>query len=236
MWQNQETNEGMQWETSTCARETNKGPYWETSKCAHSRARGPAIRQRWESNEGTYILRKKIHASTGEHEKTTTLHMSVSLYSGASFSEHNVLLRCACHETSMFLCRRGRTPTVNGLGNEDKESRGTQKPRCEQIFVNDCQRTACPSSLQAGACGRHWQTDNAAIAAAWIVPFCYGPLRASKRNVNPGRGSRNYIVATSHGLSPFLGASCGLYSAKRRLPSTCPKGITSCEHARSLCL
>ena len=61
-----------------------------------------------------------------------------------------------------------------------KESRGTQKPRCEQIFVNDCQRTACPSSLQAGARGQHRQTDNAAIAAAWIMPFCYGPLRAPR--------------------------------------------------------
>ena len=139
---------------------------------------------------------------------------------------------------------------------------GTQKPRCQQIFVNDCQRTACPRSLQEGARGRHRQTDNAAIAAAWIMPFCYGPLRAprtigslqaakalrwqpctdlqasdqSKRNEHPGRGSRNYIVATSHGLSRFLGASCGLCSAKGRVPSTCPKGITSCERARSLCL
>ena len=100
--------------------------------------------------------------------------------------------------------------------------------------MNDCQRTACPSRLQAEARGRHRQTDNAAIAAAWIMPFCYGPLRAprtivslqatkalrwqpctelqasdqSKRNANPGRGSRNCIVATSHGLSRFLGASC----------------------------
>ena len=46
----------------------------------------------------------------------------------------------------------------------------------------------------------------------------------SKRDANPGRGSRNYIAATSHGLSRFLGASCGWFSAKGRLPSTWFRG------------
>ena len=50
----------------------------------------------------------------------------------------------------IYIDKKSQLAFFSALGksnlSENKESRGTQKPRCEQIFVNDCQRTACPRS------------------------------------------------------------------------------------------